>query len=71
MPLSRRRFIAATLPALLLGGCGFRLRGSGSGNLPYKTMYIALPETAEVRVWLERYIKAAGSTEIVDDGKTA
>ena len=71
MPFSRRRFIAATLPVLLLGGCGFRLRGSGSGNLPYKTMYIALPETAEVRVWLERYIKAAGSTEIVDDGKTA
>ena len=70
MPVSRRQFVAV-LPAIALAGCGFKLRGSGSGNLPYKTILIALPETAEVRVWLERYIKAAGSTEIVEDGKQA
>ena len=70
MTVSRRLFIAG-LAVAPLAGCGFRLRGSGSGNLPYKTMYIALPETAEVRIWLERYIKASGSTEIVDDGKQA
>ncbi len=70
MPLSRRQLLS-TLPALLLVGCGFQLRGTKSGNLPYKTFYIALPETADVRIWLERYINSAGSTEIVNDAKLA
>ena len=70
MSLSRRRLLS-TLPALVLAGCGFQLRGTKSGNLPYKTMYIALPETADVRIWMERYINAAGSTEIVSDAKQA
>ena len=70
MPLSRRRLLA-TLPVLALAGCGFQLRGTKSGNLPYKTMYIALPETADVRVWMERYINASGSSEIVEDAKLA
>jgi LPS-assembly lipoprotein len=65
------RLLLAVICAAVLAGCGFQLRGTKSGNLPYKTMYIALPETADVRVWLERYINAAGSTEIVDDGKRA
>jgi LPS-assembly lipoprotein len=69
------RFLFASLFAVLLAatltGCGFHLRGVGSGNLPYKTMYIALPETADVKIWLQRYIKASGSTEIVEDAKSA
>lgn len=65
------RLLLAVLFAAILAGCGFHLRGTLSGNLPYKTMYIALPETADVRIWLERYINAAGSTEIVDDTKLA
>lgn len=65
------RLLLAVLFAALVAGCGFHLRGTLSGNLPYKTMYIALPETADVRIWLERYINAAGSTEIVDDTKLA
>jgi len=65
------RLLLAVLFAALVAGCGFHLRGTLSGNLPYKTMYIALPETADVRIWLERYINAAGSTEIVEDGKLA
>ena len=65
------RFLLALILAATLAGCGFHLRGAGSGNLPYKTMYIALPETAEVSIWLQRYIKASGSTTIVDDAKQA
>ena len=61
----------ALLLAVMLAGCGFHLRGAGSANLPYKTVHIALPETAEVRIWLERYIKASGNTEVIDDGKNA
>jgi LPS-assembly lipoprotein len=65
------QFLLAAILAALLTGCGFQLRGTLSGNLPYKTMMIALPDTSEVRVWLERYINAAGSTEIIDDPKLA
>jgi outer membrane lipopolysaccharide assembly protein LptE/RlpB len=43
MSLSRRRLLYS-LPALVLAGCGFQLRGTKSGNLPYKTMYIAYPK---------------------------
>ncbi|MEN9477931.1 MAG: hypothetical protein RLZZ300_2072 [Pseudomonadota bacterium] len=65
MPLLRP--LLALILAATLTGCGFHLRGVGSGNLPYKTMYIAMPETAEVNIWLQRYIKASGSTTIVDE----
>lgn len=65
------RFLLAVILAAVLAGCGFHLRGTASGTLPYKTMYIALPDTAEVNVWLQRYIKASGSTEIVYDAKLA
>ncbi|NJD23907.1 MAG: hypothetical protein FIB06_00720 [Betaproteobacteria bacterium] len=64
MPLTRRRLLAL-LPAAALAGCGFQLRGSGAA-MPYKTLYIALPETADVRIWMERYISAGGQTRIVD-----
>lgn len=65
------RFLVALILAAALTGCGFHLRGSGSAQLPYKTMYIALPETAEVNIWLQRYIRAGRSTEIVGDPKAA
>lgn len=73
MPLLRPylRPLLALILALALAGCGFHLRGVGSGNLPYKTMYISLPDTADVNIWLQRYIKASGSTEIVEDAKSA
>ncbi|MBK7646849.1 MAG: hypothetical protein IPJ12_06745 [Betaproteobacteria bacterium] len=63
-------FLALILAATLTG-CGFHLRGAGSSNLPYKTMHIALPDTADVNIWLQRYINASGSTEIVTDPKAA
>lgn len=68
MPL---RVLLALCFTVILTGCGFHLRGNDSGNLPYKTMYIALPETADVRIWMERYIKATGQTEIVDNATLA
>ncbi|AXS78968.1 LPS assembly lipoprotein LptE [Dechloromonas sp. HYN0024] len=65
------RLLFALILAAAIAGCGFHLRGVGSGNLPYKTMYIALPDTADVNIWLQRYIRSSGSTEIVDDAKSA
>ncbi len=64
------RVVLALLAAAILAGCGFQLRGASS-SLPYKTMYIALPETADVRIWLQRYIRAGGQTTIVDSAKDA
>ncbi len=65
------RVLLTALLALILAGCGFQLRGAASSQLPYKTLNIALPETAEVRIWLQRYIESSGSTEIVDDAREA
>ncbi len=59
-------FLVATLNA-----CGFHLRGAAGSDLPYASMYIALPETAEVRVWLERYLKGSTRTAVAEDAKTA
>jgi LPS-assembly lipoprotein len=59
MPLLRPLLIL--LLAAIVAGCGFQLRGTQGGNLPYKTMFIALPETADVRIWLERYIRHRGN----------
>jgi len=65
------RIILALALAAVVAGCGFQLRGTLSGNLPYKTLYIALPETADVRIWMQRYINATGQTKIVDNPKDA
>lgn len=48
MPLLRP--LLALILAAALAGCGFHLRGAGSSNLPYQTMYISLPETADVNI---------------------
>ncbi|HEX6735905.1 MAG TPA: LPS assembly lipoprotein LptE [Azonexus sp.] len=69
MPLLRS--LSLLLLVAILAGCGFQLRGAQSSGLPYKSLYIALPDTAEVRVWLERYVRATGGTELVADGKAA
>jgi LPS-assembly lipoprotein len=72
MPL--RRFslpLAALLLAVLVAGCGFQLRGAQGSALPYKTLHIALPESAEVRIWLERYIRAGGGATLVDERSAA
>jgi LPS-assembly lipoprotein len=65
------RTLLALMLAAVVAGCGFQLRGTSSGNLPYKTMYIALPETADVRIWMQRYIGASGQTKIVGSAKEA
>ena len=65
------RIIFALTLAAVVAGCGFQLRGTLSSNLPYKTLFIALPETADVRIWMQRYINATGQTKIVDSAKDA
>ena len=59
---------------VLLSACGFHLRGSnGSFMLPFATMYIGLPDSSPLAIDLKRYIRAVGSTEVVNlkDGADA
>ena len=65
------RSLLIVLLTATLAACGFHLRGSAGSDLPYASMYIALPETAEVRVWLERYLRGSTTTTVSDDAKTA
>jgi LPS-assembly lipoprotein len=59
----------ALLSLLVLSACGFQLRGSYA--LPFDTLYIALPETAELRAVLKRSIDAGSRTRVVDTAKDA
>jgi LPS-assembly lipoprotein len=65
------RLLLAVILAAVLTGCGFHLRGTQGGNLPYQSLYIALPETSDVRIWLQRYIKGSGNTQIADNAESA
>jgi LPS-assembly lipoprotein len=71
--LAKRRFVCVTaaLTALMLSGCGFKLRGSGAqSELPFKTIHVALPEASSLGADLKRNI-AAGATAIATDPKSA
>jgi LPS-assembly lipoprotein len=60
------------LAALLLSGCGFHLRGSNGGaDLPFRSIFLAVPETSPLGVELRRNIRATGSTAIATDPKLA
>ncbi|HWV18208.1 MAG TPA: LPS assembly lipoprotein LptE [Rhodocyclaceae bacterium] len=53
----------------LLTACGFKLRGSY--DLPFETLYIALPESHELHAALKRNIEAGTKTRIVDNREDA
>jgi LPS-assembly lipoprotein len=55
--------------SLLLSACGFHLRGAYS--LPFDTLYIGLPESAELHAIIKRNVEASTQTRIVDDAKNA
>lgn len=66
-----KRFLLTLLAAVLVAGCGFQLRGTASGKLPYESIYVALPENSEVGIWLKRYIKSMGSTRLTTSPQEA
>ena len=72
LSLVRVRVLLAVCLVLTLSACGFHLRGSnGSFMLPFATMNIGLPDTSPLAIDLKRYIRAIGSTEIVDTREAA
>jgi LPS-assembly lipoprotein len=64
--MQRRWFLLA---ALALSACGFQLRGVYA--LPFDTMFIALPESSELRAIIKRNVEASSQTRIVTDAKDA
>ena len=61
--------VLIVLATLLLSACGFHLRGAYS--LPFDTLYIALPETSELRAVIKRNIEASTQTRVVGTAKEA
>lgn len=59
----RSRLTALLLAACLMG-CGFQLRGTAGGPLPYRSLHLALPESADLSLWLARYVRASGQTTL-------
>ncbi len=66
-----RKWIACGLIALLLSACGFQLRGTFSGQLPYESLYIDLPESSDVGISLRRQITALGPSRLAKNKETA
>ncbi len=73
MQMKRRpayALIVAT--AVMLSACGFQLRGSnGQANLPFRTIYVAIPDTSSLGNELKRYIRASGETAVATEPQTA
>lgn len=55
--------------ALTLGACGFKLRGSV--DLPYESLYIALPHNSLLGTDLRRQIRAHQPHILTENGETA
>lgn len=61
--------LLAFAAVVLLSACGFHLRGSA--NLPFKTLYINMPDTTEMYALLARSVRASSQTEVVKSPKDA
>ena len=67
-----RNFLSLTLllaTTMLLGACGFQLRGSA--NLPYDTLHVAAPNNSSVAGEIRRAVAAGTKTRLVDNPKEA
>ena len=67
-----RGYALLLLAACLLSACGFQLRGSGGQtSLPFKSIYVALPESSALAAELKRNLRAGGDTVVALDAKSA
>jgi LPS-assembly lipoprotein len=57
-------FWCFALIALLLSGCGFHLRGAP--DLPFKSIYLSMPENSTLYVELSRNLRAGGTIIATD-----
>src|SRR5690606_4694713 len=65
---NRRLLCLALASTVMLSACGFKLRGSVLGeNLPFKTLYISVPESSSLGAELRRNIRGSGELQIVSE----
>ncbi|RJX33008.1 MAG: hypothetical protein C4516_02885 [Oxalobacter sp.] len=64
--------LALLLTTLLLSACGFHLRGTAFyNNLPFETVYVALPEASVFGRELLRNLRASNKTKVVANANEA
>ncbi len=64
------RILIATLALAILVGCGFKLRGAISVDLPFKTVYVAgVPDTSPFAQVLKAQLRANGIGVVPDEYK--
>lgn len=66
-----RKLVIFLLATVLLAGCGFQLRGSSGGQLPYERLYVDLPENSDIGIALRRQIAAHGAHRLADRRENA
>lgn len=57
--------------AVTLTACGFQLRGSQGYNLPFHSIYIAIPETSSFGAELRRNLRALDQLKVLDNATGA
>ncbi len=63
-----RKFVLLCAVAASLSACGFQLRGSdGQYNMPFKSIYLAFPETSSLGTALKRNLRGGDQVEVVSD----
>ncbi|BBB65131.1 LPS assembly lipoprotein LptE [Undibacterium sp. TC4M20W] len=67
--VKRLQWLAAIMSIMLLSACGFALRGPVA--LPFKSIYIGMPESSALGGELRRHIRANGQTQIMSEAKDA
>ncbi|MES2039190.1 MAG: LPS assembly lipoprotein LptE [Pseudomonadota bacterium] len=67
--LKRLQWLAAIMAVMLLSACGFALRGPVA--LPFKSIYIGMPESSALGGELRRHIRANGQTQVMSEAKDA
>lgn len=69
---NRRLFCLALASAGMLSACGFQLRGTVLGSdLPFKTLYVSVPESSALGSELRRNIRGSGEVELVSTPEEA
>jgi LPS-assembly lipoprotein len=63
------RALVILLLTATLAACGFQLRGSYA--LPFNTLHIGVPETAELHAQIRRNVEAGSSTKVVSTATEA
>lgn len=67
-----RNLVLALAAAAVLSACGFHLRGSGGDyNMPFRSIYLAFPETSSLGTELRRNLRGGDKVEVVMDAAKA